>query len=37
MGAVDVTGSVESSPSYWFRGPYRFVLANAAILPFTPH
>lgn len=34
IGAVDMTGCVDLSPSRWFVGPKGFVLANPRPIPF---
>lgn len=36
VGSVEIVGCVTKSKSYWFRGPYAFVLKNPRTTRFRP-
>lgn len=36
IGKAEIVDCVEEMDSYWFTGPYGFVLANAELMPFQP-
>jgi hypothetical protein len=36
VGQTEIVGCVTSSASFWFCGPYGFLLANSRPLPFHP-